>query len=47
MLYGDGHVALLKRSDYLFPPRTARNWKCDNQPHEETWAPGSEWAVPQ
>jgi hypothetical protein len=29
----------VKRSDYLFPPRTARNWNRDNQPHEEVWAP--------
>ena len=47
MLFCDGHVALVKRSDYLFPPRTAHHWNRDNQPHEEAWAPRSQWAVPQ
>lgn len=47
MLFCDGHVVLVKRSDYLFPPRTARNWNRDNQPHEELWAPRNEWAVQQ
>jgi prepilin-type N-terminal cleavage/methylation domain-containing protein len=41
----DGHVALVKRSDYFFPPRTAHNWNRDNQSHEEAWVPRSEWAV--
>jgi hypothetical protein len=43
----DGHVSLVKRSDYLFPPRTARNWNRDNQPHQEAWAPTSDWVVQQ
>src|SRR5262249_51674708 len=47
MLYCDGHVTLVKRNDYLFPPRTARHWNRDNQPHEEAWAPRSDWAVQQ
>ncbi|MGD0261691.1 MAG: prepilin-type N-terminal cleavage/methylation domain-containing protein [Verrucomicrobiota bacterium] len=47
ILFADGHVALVKRTDYLFPPRTARNWNRDNQPHEEAWAPRSEWVVQQ
>jgi prepilin-type N-terminal cleavage/methylation domain-containing protein/prepilin-type processing-associated H-X9-DG protein len=47
LLFCDGHVVLVKRNDYLFPPRTARNWNRDNQPHQEAWAPISEWAVPQ
>jgi prepilin-type processing-associated H-X9-DG protein len=47
MLYCDGHVDLVKRNDLLFPPRTARHWNRDNQPHEEAWAPKSEWAVQQ
>jgi prepilin-type N-terminal cleavage/methylation domain-containing protein/prepilin-type processing-associated H-X9-DG protein len=41
----DGHVDLVKRNDLLFPPRTARHWNRDNQPHEELWAPRNEWAV--
>ena len=47
LLFCDGHVNLVKRNDYLFPPRTARNWNRDNQPHEEAWAPRSEWVVQQ
>jgi prepilin-type N-terminal cleavage/methylation domain-containing protein/prepilin-type processing-associated H-X9-DG protein len=45
VLFCDGHVTLVKRIDYFFPPRTAHNWNRDNQPHEEAWAPGSEWVV--
>lgn len=45
ILFGDSHVALVKRKDYLYPPRTARNWNRDNQPHPEAWAPRKEWAV--
>jgi prepilin-type N-terminal cleavage/methylation domain-containing protein/prepilin-type processing-associated H-X9-DG protein len=41
----DGHVALVKRNDYLYPPRTASNWNSDNQPHPETWEDRSLWAV--
>jgi prepilin-type N-terminal cleavage/methylation domain-containing protein/prepilin-type processing-associated H-X9-DG protein len=26
LLFCDGHVVSVKRNDYLFPPRTARNW---------------------
>ena len=37
ILFCDGHVVLVKRSDYLFPPRTASNWNSDNQPHPEAW----------
>ena len=47
ILFGDGHVALVKRSDYLFPPRSARNWNRDNHPHPEAWVPRSYWAVQQ
>jgi prepilin-type processing-associated H-X9-DG protein len=47
LLFCDGHVVLVKRNDYLFPPRTARNWNRDNQPHEELWAARNEWAVQQ
>jgi prepilin-type N-terminal cleavage/methylation domain-containing protein/prepilin-type processing-associated H-X9-DG protein len=47
MLFGDGHVTLVKRSDYLYPPRSAHHWNRDNQPHPEAWAPRSEWAVQQ
>jgi prepilin-type processing-associated H-X9-DG protein len=47
VLFVDGHVVLVKRSDYLFPPRSAHNWNRDNQPHQEAWAPMSEWVVQQ
>ncbi len=39
IVFCDGHLSLVKRNDYLFPPRTARNWNRDNQPHPEAWAP--------
>jgi prepilin-type N-terminal cleavage/methylation domain-containing protein/prepilin-type processing-associated H-X9-DG protein len=45
ILFCDGHVALVKRSDYLYPPRTASNWNSDDQPHAEAWAPVSLWAI--
>jgi prepilin-type processing-associated H-X9-DG protein/prepilin-type N-terminal cleavage/methylation domain-containing protein len=45
ILFCDGHVVLVKRSDYLYPPRSARNWNSDNQAHPEAWAPKSMWAV--
>jgi prepilin-type processing-associated H-X9-DG protein/prepilin-type N-terminal cleavage/methylation domain-containing protein len=45
LLFVDGHVVLVKRSDYLFPPRTAHNWNRDNQPHPEAWAPTSQWVI--
>lgn len=47
LLFCDGHVLLVNRNDYLFPPRTARHWNRDNQVHEELWAPRNEWAVQQ
>jgi prepilin-type N-terminal cleavage/methylation domain-containing protein/prepilin-type processing-associated H-X9-DG protein len=47
LLFVDGHVALVKRNDYLSPPRTARNWNRDNQPHAELWAPVGYWTVSQ
>ena len=47
ILFGDEHVSLVKRSDYLYPPRTAHNWNRDNQPHPEVWAPKNQWAVQQ
>ena len=45
VLFADGHVALIKRAVYLYPPRSAHYWNRDNQPHSETWAPSTEWAV--
>ena len=45
LLFVDGHVNLEKRRDYLYPPRRARNWNRDNQPHPELWASTSEWCV--
>jgi prepilin-type processing-associated H-X9-DG protein/prepilin-type N-terminal cleavage/methylation domain-containing protein len=47
MLFCDGHVALVKRRDYLYPPRSATHWNSDNQPHPEAWAPTNLWAVQQ
>lgn len=47
ILFCDGHVALVRRNDYLYPPRTGSNWNSDNQSHPETWAPKSLWAVQQ
>jgi prepilin-type N-terminal cleavage/methylation domain-containing protein/prepilin-type processing-associated H-X9-DG protein len=43
----DGHAALVKRNDFLFPPRTAQSWNRDDLPHPEAWAPRSQWAVQQ
>lgn len=45
LLFADGHVSLVKRRDYLYPPRTAQNWNRDHQPHPELWAPTNEWVV--
>ncbi|HEV2454995.1 MAG TPA: DUF1559 domain-containing protein [Verrucomicrobiae bacterium] len=45
LLFADGHVGLVKRRDYLYPPRSAQNWNRDHQPHPELWAPANEWAV--
>ena len=45
ILLGDEHVSLVKRNDYLYPPRTAHNWNRDNQPHPESWVPKNQWAV--
>ena len=47
ILFCDGHVVLVLRCNYLYPPRTAHNWNRDNQPHPETWAPTNQWAVQQ
>jgi prepilin-type N-terminal cleavage/methylation domain-containing protein/prepilin-type processing-associated H-X9-DG protein len=47
ILFCDSHVVYVQRSDYLYPPRSAANWNVDHQPHEEAWAPQSEWAVQQ
>jgi prepilin-type processing-associated H-X9-DG protein len=45
LLFADGHVNLAKRTDYLYPPRTARNWNRDNKAHLELWCPTSEWVI--
>lgn len=45
LLFGDGHVALVLRNDFLYPPRTAHNWNRDNQPHAEIWSPVGQWAI--
>ena len=44
ILFADGHVALVRRSNYLYPPRAAHNWNRDNQPHQELWRPMNQWA---
>jgi hypothetical protein len=31
------HAASVRRSDYLFLPRSAQHWNRDNRPHPETW----------
>lgn len=45
LLFVDGHVKLVKRGDYLYPPRTAQNWNRDHQAHPELWAATSDWCV--
>jgi len=45
LLFVDGHVSLVKRRDYLYPPRSAQNWNRDHQPHPELWCPTSEWVI--
>ncbi len=45
LLIADSHVALVKRSDYLSPARTAQNWNRENLPHPELWAPARQWAT--
>ena len=45
VVFCDGHVTWVKRSDFLYPPRSACNWNYDHQPHPETWAPANLWAV--
>ncbi len=45
MLFVDGHVTAVNRSDYLNPARTAHHWNRDNQPHTEAWAPKSQRAI--
>jgi prepilin-type processing-associated H-X9-DG protein/prepilin-type N-terminal cleavage/methylation domain-containing protein len=37
MLFCDGHVAFVKRSDLIDMRRSARNWNNDYQPHPESW----------
>ena len=45
LLFGDTHVALVKRCDYLYPPRTAHSWNRDNEPHPESWRTKNQWVV--
>jgi prepilin-type N-terminal cleavage/methylation domain-containing protein/prepilin-type processing-associated H-X9-DG protein len=47
IMFVDGHVVMVRRSNFLYPPRTAHNWNRDNQPHSEAWAPTSQWVVQQ
>jgi prepilin-type processing-associated H-X9-DG protein/prepilin-type N-terminal cleavage/methylation domain-containing protein len=36
-LFCDGHVTLVKRTDFMDRARTWQNWNNDHQPHKETW----------
>lgn len=45
MLFVDEHVSLVKRSYFLFLPRSASHWNRDNKPHPETWLSKDKWAV--
>jgi len=45
ILFCDGHVVLVNRSDYLYPPRCAPHWNRDHQAHPEAWAPTNYWMV--
>ena len=45
ILFADGHVLLVKRKQYLYPPLAAHNWNRDNQPHPEFWRATNEWAI--
>jgi prepilin-type processing-associated H-X9-DG protein len=45
ILFCDGHVSFVKQRDCLYPPRTARNWNRDHEPHPESWAPTYFWQV--
>ena len=45
ILFGDTHVASVKRKDYLYPPRTSHDWNRDNQSHPELWAPTNDWVI--
>ena len=47
VLFVDGHTALLKRTDYLYPPTSARHWNRDNLPHPESWPSQEKWAALQ
>ena len=37
-LFCDGHVSLVKRSDFINPTNSWQNWNNDHEPHMETWA---------
>ena len=45
LLFVDGHVNLVKRRDYLYPPRSAKNWNRDHKLHRWSWAPTNEWVI--
>src|SRR5262249_1923048 len=36
-VYGDGHVALVKRSYFINVTNSSQNWNNDHQQHIETW----------
>ena len=39
VLFCDGHVNLVTRSNFLDPNRSWQNWNIDHQPHKESWPP--------
>jgi prepilin-type processing-associated H-X9-DG protein len=43
VLFCDGHVVKVPRTEYLYPPTSAHHWNRDNKPHPETWI--FPWAV--
>jgi prepilin-type processing-associated H-X9-DG protein len=36
-VFCDGHVSLVRRTDFMNPSNSWQNWNNDHQPHSETW----------
>jgi prepilin-type N-terminal cleavage/methylation domain-containing protein/prepilin-type processing-associated H-X9-DG protein len=36
-VFCDGHVSLVRRTDFMNPTNSWQNWNNDRQPHPETW----------
>ena len=45
IVFVDGHVQSVKKTDYLYPPRSAMYWNSDHQFHQIDWAPMNAWEV--